>query len=152
MKPQSVITTHAAAETEQLGEDIGRKLKGGELIELISDLGGGKTTFVRGLVKGAGSVDHVSSPTYTVSKIYIATHFAIHHFDFYRLTEAGLMEHELMELSGDQKIVTVIEWGDALRHVLPEKRLTIEIEQLDTDERAIRVSADESLAYLTEED
>jgi tRNA threonylcarbamoyladenosine biosynthesis protein TsaE len=49
--------------TELLAERLGKKLKGGEVIELVSDLGGGKTTFVRGLARGMGSPDHVASPT-----------------------------------------------------------------------------------------
>lgn len=150
MKPSLVIHTRSAHETEQLGEDIGRRLLGGEVIELMSDLGGGKTTFVRGLARGAGSTDHVASPTFTVSKVYKSPHFAVHHFDFYRLAQPGLMEHELQDLVGDKEAVVVTEWGDLLVHVLPHKRLKIEIEQLDTESRAIYVTADETLAYLIE--
>lgn len=150
MNPSLIISTHSSAETEQLGEDIGRRLRGGEVIELISDLGGGKTTFVRGLARGAGSSDHVASPTFTVSKVYTSSKFSIHHFDFYRLTQPGLMEHELQDQVGDPEVVTVVEWGDVLQHVLPDERLRIEIEQLDTEERTIRISTEESLSYLVE--
>src|SRR6185436_20817876 len=96
---KTVVTT-SAVETESLGEKVGRNLKGGEVIVLSSDLGGGKTTFVRGLARGADSADHVSSPTFTLSKVYqlqndtkastdsnTKTLREIQHFDFYRLDE-----------------------------------------------------------------
>src|SRR5262245_31168810 len=57
------ISSASSAETEELAQSLGRRLKGGEVIELVSDLGGGKTTFVRGLAKGAGSPDKVASPS-----------------------------------------------------------------------------------------
>lgn len=145
------LETYDAATTEQLGYDIGRRLRGGECIELISDLGGGKTTLVRGLASGAGSTDHVSSPTFTVSKVYKAPKFEIHHFDFYRLAEPGLMEHELHDLVNDPNIVVVVEWGGVVKHVLPEQRLTIEITQKDTDGREFYLICDPSLEYLLED-
>lgn len=144
------INTESAAETEHFGEAIGRRLRGGEIIELASDLGGGKTTFVHGLARGAGSTDHVSSPTFTVSKIYKTPRFDIHHFDFYRLQEAGLMEHELHDLLDDPKIVIIVEWGDIVRHVLPDKRLTIEIIQASETSRELRAACHTSLSYLLE--
>jgi tRNA threonylcarbamoyladenosine biosynthesis protein TsaE len=151
MTEKITIQTASATDTEQLGEDIGRKLRGGEVIELISDLGGGKTTFVRGLAIGAGSTDHVASPTFTVSKVYIAPKFDIHHFDFYRLAEAGLMEYELHDLLADPKIVVVVEWGGVVQHVLPDKRLTIEINQTENDARDFYMTCDPSLGYLLDD-
>ncbi|HEY5806072.1 MAG TPA: tRNA (adenosine(37)-N6)-threonylcarbamoyltransferase complex ATPase subunit type 1 TsaE [Candidatus Saccharimonadales bacterium] len=136
--------------TEQLAEKLGGALKGGEVIELVSDLGGGKTTFVRGLARGAGSDDKVSSPTFTVSKVYKAEKFEIHHFDFYRLHEAGIMADELAEVAGDPKTVVVVEWADVVQHVLPEKRLTITIRQTPEGSRKISFSCHAGLNYLLE--
>lgn len=150
MDDKITIQTASADETEQLGVDIGSKLRGGEVIELISDLGGGKTTFVRGLARGAVSTDHVASPTFTVSKVYKTSKFDIHHFDFYRLAEAGLMEHELHDLLNDPKIVIVIEWGEVVKYVLPKNRLTIEISQTNNDGREFYITCDPSLEYLLE--
>jgi tRNA threonylcarbamoyladenosine biosynthesis protein TsaE len=136
--------------TERLGEQIGKLLRGGEVIELISDLGGGKTTFTRGLVRGAGSGDRVASPTFTISKVYTAKAFEIHHFDFYRLVEAGIMADELAELTGDPQIVVVVEWADVVQDVLPMARLSITIKQTPEGDRAITVHATPSLSYITE--
>lgn len=64
------VMTDSASATETLGEAMGKRLRGSEVIELVSDLGGGKTTFVRGLARGLGSTDKVSSPTFTISQVY----------------------------------------------------------------------------------
>ncbi len=142
------IKTDSADETQAFAERIGQRLRGGEVIELISDVGGGKTTFVRGLAKGAGSVDHVSSPTFTVSKVYAARKLHIVHFDFYRLENAGLMAHELRETLADPDTVTVIEWSDTVSHMLPDRRLQIRIAQTDTNSRSITVTYTSDLQYL----
>lgn len=129
---------------------MGKALKGGEVIELVSDLGGGKTTFVRGLAHGAGSKDKVGSPTFTISKVYNAPKFDIHHFDFYRLPDPGLVANELAEVLGDEHIVTVIEWADVVSHVLPGNRLHINIRQTPSGARELTFRASEPLAYLLE--
>jgi len=141
----------SSEKTEQLAESLGRKLRGGETLELVSDLGGGKTTFTRGLVRGTGSTDRVGSPTFTLSREYKAPHFTIAHFDFYRLGEAGIMGDELDELIDDPEYVKVIEWGDIVHDVLPEGRVTITIKQTGDDTRDITISYPEKLAYLLEE-
>lgn len=137
---QGSYTTHSAEETEELGVRLGKQLKGGEVIELSSDLGGGKTTFVRGLARGAGSTDRVASPTFTISKVYAAPQFAIHHFDFYRLNEPGLIRHELEEVVGDEQTVTVIEWSKIVEDCLPEKTVKIHIKSLGDTIRTITVT------------
>lgn len=145
------IKSESADKTEQIATIIGRALKGGEVIELVSDLGGGKTTFVRGLAHGAGSKDKVASPTFTISKIYDCPDFQIHHFDFYRLPDAGLMANELNDIVNDPSIVTVVEWADAVKHVLPDSRLHIAIRQLANGDRELVFSAPATLFYLVKE-
>lgn len=118
------------------------------MIELSSDLGGGKTTFTRGLARGIGSKDHVSSPTFTISKVYQGDKLTIHHFDFYRLSEAGLITHELADVLGDPNIVIVVEWANIVEHVLPEKRLSIHIKTTSDDERKLTYNYPNQLEYL----
>lgn len=134
--------------TEAMGEAIGRALRGGEVIELASDLGGGKTTFVRGLARGFGSNDRVSSPTFTISKLYKNGHRQLHHFDFYRLTDAGLMNHELLEVAGQPDCVVVVEWAGLVQDVLPQNRLEITLERTGNTQRSIKLQYPASLAYL----
>lgn len=140
----------SSEQTEQLAEKLGKALKGGEVIELVSDLGGGKTTFVRGLVRGIGSADKVASPTFTISKLYKASDFEVHHFDFYRLQEAGIIADELAEVAGDPHIVTVVEWADVVQHVLPAQRLTITIRQTPEGNREFDFRCPADLNYLVE--
>lgn len=144
-------TSASAEASEQLAEMIGRRLKGGEVIELISDLGGGKTTFVRGLARGMGSADRVSSPSFTISRVYATDTQELHHFDFYRLKDAGLMEFEISDIIGDPGIVTVIEWGEVVRHILPEGRLTLEIENSGDSNRRFLFHYTDTLKYLMED-
>lgn len=142
--------TASAEETQDVAQRIGERLRGGEMVELVSDVGGGKTTFVRGLARGAGSSDHVSSPTFTISKVYAAKDFDIVHFDFYRLQEAGLIEHEIEEAAHDPRIVVVVEWSDVVRHILPDERLTINIKKTKDEERMFELEFPSKYAYLTE--
>lgn len=142
-------TTSTSSEaTEQLAEKLGKALRGGEVIELVSDLGGGKTTFVRGLARGMGSTDRVASPTFTISRVYETEDKEMHHFDFYRLGEAGLIGGELADVLHDPSIVVVVEWAGIVQDVLPKKRLTITIEKTPTDDRTLTFRAPESLDYL----
>lgn len=139
-----------SATTEQLGAQLGSKLRGGEVLELVSDLGGGKTTFTRGLVHGSGSTDSVASPTFTLSREYSAPGFTIAHFDFYRLAEAGIVADELAEIVRDSHYVTVVEWGDIVHDVLPEGRLTIGFEYLGETSRRLVFTYPEHYSYLFE--
>lgn len=148
---KKVIITENAEQTEALGRGVGASLRGGEVIELVSDLGGGKTTFARGLVAGAGSSDNVSSPTFTISNLYKSDRLTINHFDFYRLSEAGLMEHELQDVLGEPDQVVIVEWSDVVAHVLPKDRLTVKFTASSSDDgRRLCFELPNNLKYLVE--
>ncbi len=143
-----VIEVDGVEQAERIGRGIGKSLKGGETIEFISDLGGGKTTLTRSIVAGTGSKDHVSSPTFTISNLYNADDFSIYHFDFYRLSEVGLMEHELADVLSDKSNVVIVEWSDVAKHVLPDQRLTIQINTTGETSRQLICEFPESLKYI----
>jgi len=106
---------------------------------------------VRGLARGAGSHDHVASPTFTMSKVYEAGDLQLHHFDFYRLDEAGILADELAEIIDDERNVTVVEWSDIVKQVLPAIRLTITINQSGLtaeDERQIIIEVPAEYSYI----
>jgi tRNA threonylcarbamoyladenosine biosynthesis protein TsaE len=150
-EPQSLtISSASPASTEALAAKLGHSLKGGEVIELLSDLGGGKTTFVRGLVKGLGSTSQVSSPTFKIKNVYRSHALTINHFDFYRLNEPGLIANEIDESFAEPDVVTIIEWPDIVDAVLPPKRLSIEITIAGEQERKLAFHYSEELAYLLE--
>lgn len=145
------LVSNRPEQTENIAHLIGARLKGGEVLELVSDLGGGKTTFTRGLAAGAGSLDTVASPTFTVSKVYKTPHFEIHHFDFYRLAEAGLAAHEVHDLLNDSKVVMVVEWGGVVEDVLPATRVTIKLTKTGDESRSVAITYPDSLDYLVED-
>lgn len=134
--------------TEAIAAIIGKQLKGGEVVELVSDLGGGKTAFVRGLARGMGSSDHVASPTFTISREYHTDKLTLYHFDFYRLHEPGIMTAELAEIIDDPKAVVAVEWSDIVQHVLPEKRVTVRIVSTGDTARRLEFNYPPELAYL----
>jgi tRNA threonylcarbamoyladenosine biosynthesis protein TsaE len=144
------IKSTSTNSTELLGRQIGERLRGGEVIELISDLGGGKTTLTHGIVLGAGSNDPVASPTFTISRVYEAPLFSIHHFDFYRLSDPGIMAYEIGELIGDANIVAIVEWGDIVANLLPQKRIIINLKYLADNEREIEITVPKEYSYILE--
>lgn len=146
---QKEFTTKSVESTKELGKVFGKNLKGGEVLELLSDLGGGKTTFVSGVVDGFGSSDPVASPTFTISNVYTRTDKKeFHHFDFYRLEEAGIIKNELVEDLGEPDLVVAVEWGEVVHDVLPEDRIKILIKAVSENERTILFSYPSSFSYL----
>lgn len=133
-----------------MGEALGSRLKGGEIIELISDLGGGKTTLTRGISRGIGSNNHVSSPTFKICNVYEGKKLRIYHYDFYRLSEPGLIEHELQDAFADSEAVIVVEWPDIIENILLKERLTINIRNSGEQSRKIVYNYPASLSYLVE--
>ncbi|HVI60737.1 MAG TPA: tRNA (adenosine(37)-N6)-threonylcarbamoyltransferase complex ATPase subunit type 1 TsaE [Candidatus Saccharimonadales bacterium] len=131
-----------------MAADLGRKLRGGEVIELVSDLGGGKTTFVRGLAAGLGSRDSVRSPSFTLSNLYRAKDLTLYHLDFYRLDEPGILRDELAEVLADPKAVVAVEWANIIEDVLPARRLTVTFRVTGDDERELTFKYPDDLDYL----
>jgi len=142
------ITSTSLDDTLELAAQIGHRLRGGEIIELVSDLGGGKTAFVRGLARGMGSHDPVRSPTFTLSNRYSADKLTLYHFDFYRLSEPGIMRDELAELLADPQAVVAVEWADIVEDVLPAKRVTITLKASGESSRELNFSYPQPLRYL----
>jgi tRNA threonylcarbamoyladenosine biosynthesis protein TsaE len=123
---EMIIEVENEAATKALGETLGATFRGGEVLQLIGDVGAGKTTFVKGLAKGLGVIDEVQSPSYTISREYTGRdELLLVHYDFYRLTDAGIMANEVAEMVRDPTIVTVIEWADIVEGVLPEGHFTL---------------------------
>lgn len=123
-----------------LGERLGRLLSGGEVIELSSDLGGGKTTLVKGIAKGLGVDEPIVSPTFTISRVYqMPGNKRLFHFDFYRLSPGDVAAEELAEASGQPSNIVVIEWAGQVGTKLPEDRMTIELIASGEDEREITI-------------
>jgi len=133
-----------------LGEQIGVSLIGGEVFELIGDIGAGKTTFAKGLAKGLKINDDIQSPSFTINRNYIGRDgLVLNHYDFYRLTDAGIMSMEIAESLVGQKNITVIEWGESVRDVLPKERIVVKITYLPKEGREVIFEMPEKFQYLT---
>lgn len=143
-----IFTTHSLKDTLALGNALGAALQGGEVIELRSDVGGGKTALTKGIAAGMGSTDTVQSPTFTISRIYQAGVRELHHFDFYRLHDPGIMAAELAESLNDERAVVVIEWSDIVANILPESRIVVVIAATSEQSREITISAPDALEQV----
>lgn len=136
-----------------LGKNIGSRLVGGDCLELVGDVGAGKTTLTKGIARGMGSNEIIQSPTFTISNLYdMPDGLQLVHYDFYRLQDAGIMAHELAETTRDATSVTVVEWSDIVAGVLPEERLRIEIIAPTPDSRQVTLIAHGKRAHaITQE-
>lgn len=145
------ISSYAAEQTFDLGLKIGRNLRGGELIDLVGDIGGGKTVFVRGLALGIGSNDQVASPTFTISRQYRSSpdrNLVVHHFDFYRLEDPGIMAREIAESLANPRVVVVVEWSGSVQQVLPDEKMQLTIAITGEEGRLLHVAAPASHQHL----
>ena len=120
------------------GEKIGRMISVPSVIELVGDVGTGKTTITKGIARGLRITDEVTSPSFTISKRYNFKDGELVHYDFYRLADPGIMCEDLIESINDSKTITIVEWADSVVDLLPEKHLKYEISLLDDGSREIK--------------
>lgn len=131
------VTINSEDAMKTFGARLGRALKGGECIELIGDVGSGKTTLTKGIAVGLAIDDTVQSPTFTINRTYDAPNgIRLSHYDFYRLSDPGIMSDELAESLTEPATVIVIEWGDIIGSVLPEDHMKI---SFDSPEETVRM-------------
>lgn len=126
----------------RLGMSLAALLKGDEIIYLQGELGAGKTTLVRGILKGLGFKGRVTSPTFTLMNVYDSRP-PVYHFDFYRLEGSDLADLGLEDYLG-KKGITIIEWPEIGASDLPQDALIVSIELVDGDydrERMVNISA-----------
>lgn len=122
---------------EQLGEAIGRSVSGGEVLELVGDIGAGKTTLTKGIARALGINEPVQSPTFTISRVYDSPKgLRLAHYDFYRLGEAGIMGDEIREAADDDSVM-IVEWAGAVDDDLPKDRLVVKITTISEEERLV---------------
>jgi tRNA threonylcarbamoyladenosine biosynthesis protein TsaE len=137
-----IINVHGEAEMKTLGVKLGAALRGSEIIELVGDVGAGKTTLTKGIAKGLEIDEDVQSPSFTISRVYdTKSDLRLSHYDFYRLDDAGIMADELHEAINDPKNVTIIEWAEIVNGVLPEDRITIHIVPTAEDVREVTLTS-----------
>lgn len=132
------------AKSKILGDNMRQDPSRKTVIELIGDVGTGKTTFTRGLAEGLGIKEEVTSPSFTISKSYAfkdknGKEKTLVHYDFYRLPDPGLMAEDLAEKIKDKNNIIVVEWANTVDQLLPQDRIIVEIKKNDNDTREIEI-------------
>ena len=131
------MTTHSAEETRDLGDRLAGQLKAGDVVLLRGDLGCGKSELTRGLARGLGISETVTSPSFTILNVYESGRIPLYHFDWYRLES----EEELYELGMDEYLggdgIAAVEWPDQCPGALPEDALEITLTYRDENTREI---------------
>lgn len=123
-----IVKTTSLQDTQRFAEELGKRLPGGSMLELRGDVGVGKTAFIKGLAWGMGVEDDVQSPSFTLSRVYeVHEGLQLHHYDFYRLHDPGVLSYELAESLADPQVVTVVEWADVVEGILPPQRYVLQL-------------------------
>ena len=132
------VITETPQQTEELGERLGRSLRGGEIIAYRGGLGAGKTAFTRGLARGLGIPMRVTSPTYTVVNEYTGGRIPLFHFDMYRLGSSD----ELFDIGWEDYLarggVCAVEWSEQVADAM-DGAITVTIEVLSEERRRITI-------------
>ena len=135
-----LTVTNSAAETKALGEKLAARLKAGDVVVLEGELGAGKSELARGIARGLGVTETVTSPSFTILNVYERGRCPLYHFDWYRLES----EEELYELGMDEYLggdgIAVIEWAERCPEAVPENVLRIRLEVTGGESRRITVS------------
>jgi len=146
------IITKSAKETFKFGKKFAQKLKGGEIIALIGELGSGKTMFVQGVAAGLGIKEKITSPTFVLLKEYKTkiSNFQspiskLVHIDCYRMKNIEDVESiGIFDYFRRKDIVCLIEWADRIKKILPRDRIEIYFEHLGKDKRKIKIKISNS--------
>ena len=140
-----IFLTNSPRETETVGETLAKVLQPGAVIAYRGDLGAGKTAFTRGLARGLGYQEPVTSPTYTIVNEYLGGKLPLFHFDMYRLRSS----EDLWDIGWEDYLerggVCAVEWSENVADAL-EDPVLITIEKLGEDTRRITIEGGESLA------
>jgi tRNA threonylcarbamoyladenosine biosynthesis protein TsaE len=137
-----IIEVNSATEMKAFGKHLSGLLSGGDVIELIGDVGSGKTTLVKGIAEGLGIDEDVQSPSFTINRLYqIRDNLMFAHYDFYSLSDPGILKQELDESLRDQKTITAIEWAAVVSGILPSDRLRLTLVPFAEDTRRITIEA-----------
>ena len=139
--------THSPEETEKIGERLAQKLTPGTVLAYRGDLGAGKTAFTRGLARGLGYRDSVTSPTYTIVNEYLGGRLPLFHFDMYRLAS----DDDLWDIGWEDYLdrggVCAVEWSENVREALPPDAVTVTIARCPENDgwRSITIEGGEPL-------
>lgn len=132
--------THSEEETQKLSTGLAKKMKAGDILALVGDLGSGKTAFVKGLAAGLTIPKNVciSSPTFVLIHEYLGGRLPLFHFDFYRLEKKEEVLNLNLEEYWEGEGVSVVEWADRFEGLFPERTQWIYFKFIEENIREIR--------------
>ena len=137
---EMLTVTNSAAETRALGEQLASGLRLGDTVILEGELGAGKSELARGIAKGLGVTETVTSPSFTILNVYESGRCPLYHFDWDRLES----EEELYELGMDEYLggdgIAVVEWAERCPDAVPEDCIRIRLEATGEETRRITVN------------
>lgn len=140
--------TNSPIETEALGAALGKILTAGSIIAYRGDLGAGKTAFTRGLARGLGCTELVTSPTYTIVNEYLSGRLPLFHFDMYRLHSSD----DLWDIGWEDYLerggICAVEWSENVADAM-EDAITVCVEKLGDEKRRITIEGGIDLAALS---
>ena len=140
-----IFETHSPEETERVGQALAQRLTTGAVIAFEGDLGAGKTAFTRGLAKGLGCKEPVTSPTYTIVNEYLSGKLPLFHFDMYRLTCAD----DLFDIGWEDYLqrggICAVEWSENVAAAL-EEPIIVSIRKTGENSRTITITGGKNLA------
>jgi tRNA threonylcarbamoyladenosine biosynthesis protein TsaE len=145
MNQGKIIVTNSFKETQKVGFDFAKTLKGGDVVALHGDLGSGKTTFVQGLAEGLGITKKIISPTFIIMRTYEVRSMNhesrimnFYHVDLYRIEDEKDVEGlGLLEIMQSNDSIVVIEWPEKIENILPQTKKDIIFTYIDNDRRNI---------------
>ena len=137
--------THSPEETEKIGEALAKSLQPGTILAYRGDLGAGKTAFTRGLARGLGCKETVTSPTYTIVNEYLGGRLPLFHFDMYRLASSDDLWDIGWEDYLDREGVCAVEWSENVQDAM-ENATTVTIEKLGENTRRITIEGGQGYA------
>ena len=137
---QREIICKSVAETESFAEQLAKDFTGGEVLLLHGELGAGKTHFVKGLAKGLGIDEVITSPTFALHNSYQGR-LTLNHFDFYRIEDSEEVAIlGLDEFFYDKHAVAAIEWSENIKDLLPKQCVSVNIDKIDDNTRKITIA------------
>ena len=135
---KKIYTTESVADTERLGTEIGRTAKPGDVIAICGELGTGKTALTRGIARGLGITEDITSPTFSLMEMHEGDR-TLYHFDLYRIEDDSEFNNLCFEEYWENNGVSVIEWAERALSRLPEEKISINIEYIDPNRRRITI-------------